>query len=201
MTQSEEAGVLTTTMKRAEDQGVSGQKVGPEQSASEEDVGRCRGRRRASEAGPGPGRWSRRSVAVGFTGLALAGIAVGTLTLVSTPHRRGDGAYTPPAAGPLHPKVGTAELVYETGQSSGWHVHEGVHSVVVLKGTLTVYDEACRREDYGPGKTYLGGRTPHLALNTSPEPAQLVVTYVLDAAAGDRPGRPTPGPSGCVAGS
>jgi hypothetical protein len=40
---------------------------------------------------------------------------------------------------------------------SGWHVHPGVHSVVVLSGTLTVYDDHCVRTDDRPGEIYLGG--------------------------------------------
>ena len=61
-----------------------------------------------------------------------------------------------PALTPF-PTVGTATSSYGPGHTSGWHVHPGVHSVVVLSGTLTVYDENCVRTDYGPGQSYLGG--------------------------------------------
>ncbi|MGH9277308.1 MAG: cupin domain-containing protein [Acidimicrobiales bacterium] len=94
--------------------------------------------------------------------------------------------------------VTTADLVYEPGHSSGWHVHPGLHAVVVLSGTLTVYDQACSRHDYGPGQTYLSGREPHVARNESDEPTRMVAAYVPDGRA-DRPGSSVAAPGGCQA--
>jgi quercetin dioxygenase-like cupin family protein len=84
-----------------------------------------------------------------------------------------------PVAEPEFPDVGVAPNVYEPGHTSGWHTHPGLHSAVVLSGTLTIYEADCSRHDYGPGDTYLGGRDPHVARNDTAEPVQLVVTYVF----------------------
>ncbi len=78
----------------------------------------------------------------------------------------------------LLPEVGITELTYEPSQTSGWHVHSGIHSVVVLSGALTVYDQYCQRTELGPRQSYLGGSEPHLLRNERSEPAQLAVTYV-----------------------
>lgn len=60
---------------------------------------------------------------------------------------------------------------YEADHSSGWHVHPGLHSVVVIGGSLTVYDERCRRHEFGPGEAYVGGDRPHLVRKDTPAPA------------------------------
>lgn len=70
--------------------------------------------------------------------------------------------------------------VYEPGQTSGWHSHDGVHVVTVLSGTLTVDDGEVGLRAYGPGETYLGGRQRHEARNDGDEPVHMVITYVLD---------------------
>lgn len=193
--------MLETMADRAEDQGKLPEEAEPAQGAPETEAGRCGRWRKALEpATTVASSWYSAVVIV--VGLALTAIAVGTFVFHSTPDGRSEALAPAPAAERLiHAHVGTAELVYEQGHSSAWHVHAGVHAVVVLSGTLTVYDEACRRENYAAGQTYLGGRAPHLALNTGSEPAYLVVTYVLDGAAGDSPGHPVPAPSGCVAGN
>jgi quercetin dioxygenase-like cupin family protein len=127
------------------------------------------------------------------------GLSVTTLVLSRQAH---EGSHLPasgvPTAVSRQAEVTTAELVYEPGHSSGWHVHPGLHAVVVLSGTLTVYDEACRPQDYGPGQVYLGGREPHLARNRGTEAVALVVTYVPDVTA-QIPGSPVVAPSGCEA--
>lgn len=153
-----------------------------------EEVERHDGARRA-------GRTRRSPLAVAALGLALMGLAATSLVL----QLRGDGiSPAPPAAiaASEPPQVSTTDLVYEPGQSSGWHVHPGVHSVVVSSGTLTVYDEACRRQDFGPGQTYVGGRQPHLVRNSGETFAVLAVTYVADPSA-DTPGGAVPAPPGC----
>lgn len=104
-------------------------------------------------------------------------------------------AAAPGTAAPL-PNIGTASETYEPGHSSGWHVHPGVHSVVVLSGTLTIYDEHCVRTDYGPGETYLGGNAPHLARNERADDLNVAITYVYSATSG-APGTPVAAPAGC----
>lgn len=155
-------------------------------------------------------RWALRTAATTETGprrgspvgIALLGLTITALSaaaLMVTLHS--DDATTKgviPPAPRLMAAVSTADLIYEPGHSSGWHVHPGVHSVVVLSGTLTVYDEACEGHDYGPGQAYVGGREPHVALNTGAEAAGLVITYVADPSA-DTAGSVVPAPTGCVA--
>ena len=70
---------------------------------------------------------------------------------------------------------------YAAGQSSGWHSHTGLHAVVVLSGTLTIVDGECRRQTYGPGDSYVGGRDVHLALNDTASPLEMAVTYMFPA--------------------
>ena len=70
---------------------------------------------------------------------------------------------------------------YAPGQSSGWHSHTGLHAVVVLSGTLTIVDGECRRQTYGPGDSYVGGRDVHLALNDTASPLEMAVIYLFPA--------------------
>ena len=93
--------------------------------------------------------------------------------------------------------VSVTELTYAPGHSSGWHLHYGVHSVVVLGGTLTVYDEACVRQEYGVGASYLGGSLPHLARNEAPDELRVVVTSVYRQSATGGHGSAVPAPTGC----
>ncbi len=91
-----------------------------------------------------------------------------------------------PAALALQPSdFAMVAITYDPGQSSGWHVHPGIHAVHILSGSLTVYDESCVARTYGPDESYVGGRDPHLARNETAEPLRLVVTYV-------EPGNPAP---------
>ncbi len=151
-------------------------------------------------------RQERTSGRSGFAlvagGLATLAIAAGGLfvaassaqTTGATPVRAASIAATPGAAD-AGPEIGVTQLTYEPGHTSGWHVHAGVHSVVVLAGTLTVYDRDCQRHQFTAGETYFGGNEAHLARNEGDEPAELAVTYVYTRH-GD-PGRPlTPG-AGC----
>jgi len=71
------------------------------------------------------------------------------------------------------------------------------HSVVVLAGALTVYDESCARTDYGPGQSSLGGAFPHGAHNEAPEVVDVAITYVYRPSAGDHGNIVTP-PTGCA---
>jgi quercetin dioxygenase-like cupin family protein len=110
------------------------------------------------------------------------------------------------ALGTAHPAASDAALQasqvtvttgsYEAGHSSGWHVHPGLHSVVVLTGALTFYDERCERHHVGPGEAYLGGDRAHLVRNETPDPSTFVVTYARPPAALDA-GTIVPPPTGC----
>jgi len=156
------------------------------------------GHRRAFEATQAPRRpvWALAAVA---GGLALL-VASATVALAGHPARATHAAPSVPAApapsAAPFPTVGTASVTYVPGHSSGWHVHPGVHSVVVLSGTLTIYDEHCVRTDYGPGETYLGGNAPHLARNETTAELDVVTTYVYRATSEDH-GAPVAAPAGC----
>ena len=119
---------------------------------------------------PARRRWPGVAMALGLLLVLTAGglVAAGRSGTVVVP----DSALTP------FPTVATATSTYQPGHTSGWHVHPGVHSVVVLSGTLTIYDENCVRTDYGPGQTYLGGATPHVARNETLDVLDVAITFV-----------------------
>jgi quercetin dioxygenase-like cupin family protein len=77
--------------------------------------------------------------------------------------------------------VSVVTQVYESGQSSGWHSHSGLHAVAVLSGRLAVYDQDCRLQQVEPGQPYVGGQELHLVRNEGTEPATMIVTYLNPA--------------------
>jgi anti-sigma factor ChrR (cupin superfamily) len=135
-----------------------------------------------------------------IVGLVAASSALLALLATSSAHHPSLVQPAPvPAAGNWSdlPNVGVTSEDYLPGQSSGWHRHAGVHSVVVLSGTLTIYDQDCQRRDYGPGDSYIGGQQPHLARNEGAEPVALVVTYVVSRS-GVPPSATAEVPAGCA---
>ena len=137
---------------------------------------------------PARRRWPTFAMALGLLVVLTAGalLAAGASRTPATP----ESIITP------FPTVGTATSTYERGHTSGWHVHPGVHSVVVLSGTLTIYDENCGRTDYGPGQMYLGGATPHVARNETPDVLDVAITFVYRPSREDN-GQAVPAPAGC----
>jgi quercetin dioxygenase-like cupin family protein len=141
----------------------------------------------------------RRSALVAVVGgLALT---AGSMALALAAHSASTTQVVRPAAvvgtpAAVLPNVGTASETYEPGHSSGWHLHPGVHSVVVLSGTLTIYDEHCVRTDYGPGETYLGGNAPHLARNEGADDVNVAITYVYSSTS-PTAGTPVAAPVAC----
>jgi hypothetical protein len=127
-------------------------------------------------------------------GLLVAALAAGGL--LADRARSEPGPAAPIAVSTdTFPDVGVSHGAYEAGHSSGWHVHPGLHSVVVLEGTLTVYDAACVRHQFRPGETYLGGDHPHVARNEEPEPLRFAVTYVFSRSPDQGPGHAVPPPA------
>lgn len=153
-----------------------------------------------------PRRWRAAAMAAG--GLVLVAATGVGLTEVGD---RGASAPAPQAAvtnvhlGPLAitlsgpGDVSTVTQVYEPGQTSGWHAHTGIHAVAVLSGTLTVYDEQCRAQAFGPGQPYIGGQELHLVRNEGPAPVEMVVTY-LNPAGPNTSTRHMPAPASCASG-
>ncbi len=135
--------------------------------------------------------------------LAIAGaLCLGVAWMIAS--RSGsDGAPAAPplAASSLATPIGVSVYasVYEPGQSSGWHRHEGTHVVTVVSGTLAVYDDDCIRRTYAAGDAYIGGPNPHMARNDGGGPVHMVVTNVsgLGASASDF-SVPVSAPDGCL---
>lgn len=74
--------------------------------------------------------------------------------------------------------VSVQRTVYAPGQSSGWHAHTGIHTVVIHSGTLTVYDGSCSPRTFGADDPYTGGMDLHLARNESDIPVEMTVVSV-----------------------
>jgi quercetin dioxygenase-like cupin family protein len=48
----------------------------------------------------------------------------------------------------------TVAVRFPTGASAGWHNHPGPVFVVVLDGTISVWDEACVKHQYSTGQSF-----------------------------------------------
>jgi quercetin dioxygenase-like cupin family protein len=136
-------------------------------------------------------KWPALAIVGGLL-LAAAAAALGT----QSPTDAGPQRAVPAAPTAPFPTVSTAAVAYPPGHTSGWHVHPGLHSVVVLHGTLAVYDEACVRTEYVPGQTYLGGSAPHLARNEAAEELELAITSIYEPTSQDH-GTTVAAPAGC----
>lgn len=138
-----------------------------------------------------------RPLALAVSGVvvaALAGLGLGATAVTGAGEDARDP--TPPSvpalqAPPLQVTVRAA--AYAPGESSGWHAHPGVHTVIVRSGVLTVYDANCEAQAYGPDEPYVGGRQTHLARNEGPEPVEMTVVY---ASTGDGTGEAEALPAG-----
>jgi len=136
----------------------------------------------------------RRSSAVGLMVGGLSIIALAVAALATTPHGTHHRAAQAAAASATAPgsapaatpsalsiqstgDISVLNMTYEPGQTSGWHLHRGIHAVAVISGSLTVYDQNCVATTYGPGEAYIGGQMLHLVRNEGTEPATMVVTY------------------------
>ena len=134
------------------------------------------------------GRKPRAAPLLAVVGLLSTGLAAAALG-------KADPAAVQAARG--GPQVVVTDGAYPAGHSSGWHVHPGLHSVVVLAGSLTIYDETCEPHDFGPGDSYLGGDRPHLVRNDRAAQATYVVTYAGRSAAGAGSRTTMPAPASC----
>jgi quercetin dioxygenase-like cupin family protein len=137
-------------------------------------------------------------VAVGALSVLTAALGLHRRTPTSTP-----SSLVSPVDQTLFRTTGPVDmelqvLTYGPGQTSGWHLHPGVHLVTVLSGTLTVYDAECQARIYGPGQPYVGGEELHLARNETDAPVEMAVTYVTRAGAPRHSLRVAqPAPPGC----
>lgn len=76
-------------------------------------------------------------------------------------------------------QISLQSVTYGPGESSGWHLHPGLHLVSILSGTLTVYGADCQPHTFGPGQPYMGGDELHVARNETDAPLEMAVTYVV----------------------
>jgi quercetin dioxygenase-like cupin family protein len=143
-------------------------------------------------------RWMVAAMAVGA--MMMAG-AVSLITGMEVDQAKGvqDKGSPDSVVVPTFPDVGISAATYGQGHSSGWHRHPGVHSVVVLSGTLTLYDTQCQRQDVTSGESYLGGAEAHLVRNEAPDPVQVVVTYAFATTSTINHAQVVSAPSGCDA--
>jgi quercetin dioxygenase-like cupin family protein len=77
-------------------------------------------------------------------------------------------------------------LVLQPAGPTGWHSHPGVLTVVVRSGTVKRYEaqeDGCRERSYPAGQAFSERGAEHIILvrNESPEPAELLITYVVPA--------------------
>ena len=87
------------------------------------------------------------------------------------------------------------------GGSTGWHSHPGPAFIVVIRGTLTVYDgddPTSMPHRYGPGAGFLdpGFGRVHIARNEGATPVTVVQTY-LHVPPGGSPRIDAPAPGNC----
>ena len=87
------------------------------------------------------------------------------------------------------------------GGSTGWHSHPGPAFVVVVQGTLTLYDgddPTCTPHRYGPGTGFLdpGFGHVHIARNEGTTPV-IVVATDLDVPPGGSHRIDAPAPGNC----
>jgi quercetin dioxygenase-like cupin family protein len=76
--------------------------------------------------------------------------------------------------------VATVKVVLEPGGSTGWHHHPGVGLASVKSGTVTVYDEKCKKSVYKAGKGFLEAHDhPGLVRNHGKVKAVFYVTFIV----------------------
>ena len=110
----------------------------------------------------------------------------------------GAGASLPPAW-PRRPRaVGHADGDLRPRAVLGLSHPPGLHAVVVLAGTLTVFDGECRTRTYGPGDSYVGGGDPHLPSTRSAAPVEMAVRTCSPPVSRSTAFHvPAPAPAGC----
>jgi len=84
------------------------------------------------------------------------------------------------------------------GGSFGWHSHRSAVAVVVMSGTLTLYDSnGCSAKTFGRGQGFVEpANHVHLARNEGSAPVLLYATY-LGSPHGANPNVPATQPTGC----
>ena len=76
--------------------------------------------------------------------------------------------------------VAIAKQVIEPGGSSGWHHHPAVSFFLVKSGSVTAYDEECKKTVYKAGKGFIESSThPGLVRNQGKVDAVIYATHII----------------------
>lgn len=69
---------------------------------------------------------------------------------------------------------------FPAGATSGWHVHPGTETAVIVSGTMEMVTAGGVRR-YGPGESFTMHRgTAHNGINPGSEGARVIITLVVD---------------------
>ena len=82
-----------------------------------------------------------------------------------------------------------SQVLFDPGADSGWHTHPGTALDIVKSGTITLYVEGvdCKPMTIEAGRAvFVPAGVRHLARNQGPGPAEVYVTYLVDAGAAPR---------------
>jgi quercetin dioxygenase-like cupin family protein len=71
-------------------------------------------------------------------------------------------------------------LHFAPNQSTGWHRHPGPNMVVIVEGSLTLFDEHCMETQYAAGQGFATGLDVHEAI-AGPQGADFYSLYFLPA--------------------
>ena len=76
--------------------------------------------------------------------------------------------------------IAIAKVVIEPGGSTGWHHHRGVVAVAVASGTVTEYDEDCKKTVFKAGEGFVeSDGEVHLVRNNGNVDAVLYATFIV----------------------
>jgi quercetin dioxygenase-like cupin family protein len=94
--------------------------------------------------------------------------------------------------------VATVKVVIEPGGSTGWHRHPGVGLASVKSGTVTFYDEKCKKSAYKAGEGFLESHHPMLVRNHGKVKAVFYATFIIPTKTTEEGLRiDVPKPKGC----
>ncbi len=136
----------------------------------------------------------RRTILLVALGVAALALVVGTAALATPPRGQTVTPITKATLGTFEAEgagievesqqssadIAIAKVVLEPGGSTGWHHHPGVVMVSVASGTVTVYDEKCKKSVYKAGKGFLESHDhPGLVRNHGKVKAVFYVTFIV----------------------
>ena len=136
----------------------------------------------------------RRAILLVVLGLSTLALVVGGVALATPPKdatttvltRATFGTFAHQNSGvkvkskPGEADVAIAKQVIEPGGSSGWHHHPAVSFFLVKSGSVTAYDEECKKTVYKAGKGFIESSThPGLVRNQGKVDAVIYATHII----------------------